>query len=299
MIRGQWVRAACATALLTAVGALGQATSSAAAVQRASVQATADSSIPFDNPLGPFIDVTRDWQHYQPSSDFCIEPNVVDIPAASDATATGTNPACRLSGFAASAKGLVEVKITTPALCDTCRRYFLDYALIAPNSPAAPTSHGHAYFRPMSFNQTYTVPPTAHSPNIKNFTNDQLVTPPRSVQFAVVSRIDPELMTYAADTANFAHTAAQGPYYVGPWYLNSAGQRIDGAYVDIDLGQGAELPDATLNDVVYAAAFDDDPSTCIDAVLLGQKYADANYLYGGCLNSFGVSALPGLDPWSD
>lgn len=286
-------------ALLLALCALVQAPSVAAGTHRTSVRALSDPTAPFDNPLGPFVDVTSDWQHYQPSSDFCIDPNVVDIPAASDATATGANPACRHSGFAASATGLVEVKITTPPLCDTCRRYFLNYALIAPNTPSAPTSHGHAYFRPMSFNQTYTVSPTAHSPNIKNFTNDQLVTPPESLQFAVVSRIDPGLMTFAADTANFAHTAVQGPYYVGPWYLNSAGQRIDGAYVDIDLGQAAQLPNATLNEVAYAAAFDDDPSTCIDAVLLGQKYADANYLYGGCLNSFGASELPGLNPWAD
>ena len=120
----------------------------------------------------------------------------------------------------------------------------------------------------MSSNPTYTIEPTAHSPNIKNFTNDELVSPPNSPQYAVISRIDPELMAYAADTANFAHTAAQGPYYIGPWYVNEAGQRIDGAYVDVSLAHAVDLQDATLDSIVYAAGFDSDPSSCIDAELL-------------------------------
>ena len=35
-----------------------------------------------DDPLGPLVDVTADWQDYQPSTDFCIKPDVVDYPAA-------------------------------------------------------------------------------------------------------------------------------------------------------------------------------------------------------------------------
>jgi hypothetical protein len=261
--------------------------------------ASTSAGAAFDDPLGPLVDVTADWQHYQPSSDFCIKPDVIDYPAASDATATGADPACRASGFSADATGLVEVKIDTPPLCSGCRRYFIDYSLLGPSTPADPSAHGHAYFRMLSFNPTYTVEPTAHSPNIKNFTNDELVSPPNSPQYAVMSRLDPELMAYAADTANFAHTAAQGPYYIGPWYVNEAGQRIDGAYVDVSLTHAVDLHDATLDSIVYAAGFDSDPSSCVDAALLGSAYADGNYFYGGCVNDAAASAPPGLDPWPD
>jgi len=259
--------------------------------------APTSASVFVDDPLGPRVDVTADWRHYQPSADFCIRPDVFDYPAASDATATGADPACRASGFAATATGLVEVKIDTPALCAGCRRYFIDYGRIAPSTSSEPTAHGHAYFRLMSFNPTYEIEPTAHSPNVKNLTNDQLVSPPDSPQYDVASATDPELMAYAADTANFAHTASQGPYYVGPWYLNTAGQRIDGAYVDVSLARAVDLDDATFDSIVYAAGFDTDPSTCVDAELLGAAYADGNYFYGGCVDAGGASAPPGLDPW--
>jgi hypothetical protein len=79
-------------------------------------------------------------------------------------------------------------------------------------------SQGHAFYRLSSANPTYSSSPVAHSPNIKNFTNDYLVSPPGSAQSQVFSNVDPHLLTYAADTAHFAHTTVQGPYYIGPWY---------------------------------------------------------------------------------
>ena len=306
-LRPTWVAVACAFACTIATAALWSApaagaassTAPASAAHAPTAPASTSTGAASDDPLGPLVDVTADWQHYQPSADFCIEPDVIDDPAAGDATATGTNPACRASGFPADATGLVVVKVDTPPLCSGCRRYFIDYSHIGPSTAADPTAHGHAYFRPMSFNQTYVIEPTAHSPNIKNFTNDELVSPPDSPQYAVVSRLDPELMAYAADTANFAHTAAQGPYYIGPWYVNEAGQRIDGAFVDVSVAHAVDLHNATLDSMVYVAGFDSDPSTCVDAELLGPVYADGNYFYGGCVNDAGASAPPGLDPWPD
>ncbi|MGH9098176.1 MAG: hypothetical protein ACRDWB_12210 [Acidimicrobiales bacterium] len=187
--------------------------------------------------------------------------------------------------------------IATPPLCSGCRRLFIDYSKIAAGALPALTAHGHAYFRLMSFNPTYTVAPTAHSPNIKNLTNDSLVAPPGSPLSVLTSTLDPHLMTYAADTANFAHTTVQGPYYVGPWYVNTLGQRIDGAYLDVNLSNAVDLATTSLDDIVYATAFDSAPSTCLDAALLGSAYADGNYFYAGCLDWFGGSSLPGIDPW--
>lgn len=251
-----------------------------------------------DDPLGPLTDVTANWRSYQPSSDFCVLPSVYELPASPE-TSSGTVPACARSGFAPGANQLYEVKITVPPLCSGCRRLFIDYSKIATGTATAPTSNGHAYFRLMSLNLTYTVSPVAHSPNIKNLTNDYLVAPPGSPSSMVAAAADQYDMAYTGDTANFAHIAAQGPYYVGPWYLNAGGRRIDGAYLDVDLTNAVQLPAQQANVIRYAAGFDASPATCPDAQLFGAAYADGNYFYGGCVNAFGASSPPGVDPWAD
>ena len=249
------------------------------------------------DPLGPLVDVTSDWQAYQPGSDFCVHPTVFEFPSTTE-TSTGSAPACAASGFNTGDTGLYEVKITTPELCEGCRRLFIDFTKIGPGTQTAPTAHGHAYFRLMSFNQGYKVSPAAHSPNIKNLTNDYLVSPPGTPISTAAAAVDQYDWAYTGDTANFAHTAAQGPYYVGPWYLNTAGQRVYGAYLDVDLSGASRLPQADLNAIRYAAGFDSSPSTCADAEVFGAAFTDGNYLYGGCVNAFGASSPPGIDPWS-
>lgn len=249
------------------------------------------------DPLGPIVDVTRHWRDYQPAEEFCIQPDVADFPAATDATDTGADPACRFSGFGHLATGLYKVHISTPPLCAGCHRLFLDYAKIRANQGLTLNAHGHAYFRPMSLNPTYRVAPTAHSPNVKNLTNDTLVAPPGTPIPDVTALFDSHAMAYVGDTTGFGHIAAQGLYYVGPWYVNTAGQRIDGAYLDVDLSQGVSLGNSLLDGIGYAAGFDANPGLCPDTLLLGAAYADGNYFYGGCVNFFGASTAPGLDPW--
>lgn len=243
------------------------------------------------DPLGPLVDVTANWQSYQPSGDFCVQPNVAEIPA-SPAPLTGGDPACRASGFAFQDNGLVEIRVSTPPLCQRCHRLFIDFSRMPAGGAA-----GHAFFRLNSLNQTYTVSPTAHSPNIKNFTNDYLVAPPGSPTSAVAAIVDRYDMAYVGDTSNFAHIELQGPYYIGPWYLNRQGHRVYGAYLDVNLPSAVQLPVASSNDIVYAAGYNADPETCPDAVVGGPTYRDGNYLYGGCVDAFGYSALPGVDPW--
>lgn len=250
-----------------------------------------------NDPLGPLTDVSAHWSWYQPAPDFCVLPTVYEFPASPE-TATGMDPACRRSGFPPGANRLYEVKVTAPPLCAGCRRLFIDYSKITPGTAAAPTAHGHAYFRLMSLNPTYTVPPIAHSPNIKNLTNDYLVAPPGSPSASVAAAADHYDMAYTGDTANFAHIEAQGPYYVGPWYLNADGRRIYGAYLDVDLTNGTQLPEAGANIIRYSAGFDASPATCPDAALFGVAYTDGNYFYGGCVNGFGASSPPGVDPWA-
>jgi hypothetical protein len=292
---------------LTAVAVSALLGAGAAAFSAGPLPATASTggsanlaaSVPFfQDPLGPLVDVTSDWQHYQPTSDFCVKPDVAEVPPDTAPTLTGSSPACAASQFASGDTGLVEIHVTAPPLCATCRRLFIDYSRIGPNAAPIVTAHGHVYFRPMSFNPGYTVGIAAHSPNVKNLTNDALVAPPTSPIPSVLSLLDVHAMAYTGDTAHTAHIAAQGPYYVGPWYLNAQGRRITGAYLDLELGGAAQLHAATLDGVVYAAGFGTDPSRCPDTLLLGAAYTDGNYLYGGCVNWFGASALPGIDPWT-
>ncbi|HUA48543.1 MAG TPA: hypothetical protein VMA77_25135 [Solirubrobacteraceae bacterium] len=274
-------------ALLVIVAAAGGVVAAPAA---ASAQTTPLSS----DPVGPISNVTADWQYYQPASDFCVPDQVLEIPSDTQDTQTGSNAACAFSGFAPADSGLYEVKIATPPLCSTCVRLFVDYGAIKPSSLGT-YSQGHAFYRLSSGNPTYSSAPVTHSPNIKNFTNDYLVSPPGSAQSQVFSNVDPRLLTYAADTAHFAHTTVQGPYYIGPWYVNQYGDRIDGAYIDVDLSHATRLGQAELDDIYYGAAYNTDPSLCPDT-LANPAYNDANYLYGGCVNAFGISS-EGIDPW--
>jgi hypothetical protein len=264
----------------------------------------------FQSPLGPMIDVTDDWQAYQPATDFCIKPDVFDptdqlvspfMPLNDEwrATADGTDPVCAAAGFAPTDTGLYHGHVETPILCPGCRRIFLDYSAIPANDPASLLfyAHGHAYFRVSSFNPSYSIDPLSHSPNVKNFTNDKLVAPSGSTQEMIAHGIDTYDMSYVGDTAHYAHTASQGAYYVGPTYLSAGGPRR-GAYVDVNVGAAAPLPNPNLNAIHYEAGFNSGEATCLDNDFDG--YHDANFFYGGCVDHFGFSdPAQAIDPFAD
>jgi hypothetical protein len=244
----------------------------------------ASSGVPFYyDSLGPITDVTARWRRYQPANVFCVKPNVAEYtPGGTGPTVTGANRACRHSGFPATAKGLVVIRVRTPSLCSGCRRLFLDFSKI-PKASAAPYYHprGHVFYRLTSANSTYTVDPLDHSPNTKNFTNDKLLVPEGSPQEPVVGFADQhQLAGYTTDIANFIHTQAQGPYYAGPWYVNRRGQRIEGVYFDLDVAGATENPGGvSFNDVAYAAGFNS-----------GQHCPnDDDSLYGGCVDWWAYS----------
>jgi hypothetical protein len=278
--------------LLSSLGILSGRPSEGSTVSLASASSVSSSSpqSPLtDDPLGPLENVTANWGFYQPATDFCITPDVYELP--------GFTPSpCSADVSGTSTSGTYDVKISTPPLCAGCVRLFIDYSKIVPDTGALRYSHGHAYFRLSSLNPTYTSDPVGHSPNVKNLTNDYLVAPPGSLSSAITAQVDPHLLAYAADTAKFAHTDAQGPYYVGPGYYNTAGDFIDGTYVDIDLNGAKELGSA-LDPITYQAGFDSDPKTCPDSELGGPAYADGNYFYAGCVNWMGSSTLGGVNPW--
>lgn len=239
---------------------------------------TAEAAVPFQaDSMGPLTDVTSHWQRYQPARAFCIKPDAPQYtPGGTGATATGADPACRRSGFPASAKGLVEIKIRAPILCTGCRRLFINFSKI----PASGGAHGHVYFHLYSGNFTYTVDPVSHSPNTKNFTNDKLLTPDASLQEVLISAFDLHAIAYVADTSHFVHTAIQGPYYIGPWYLNRKHRRIRGVYLDVDVEDAAHFPSAQLNQIGYVDGFDSG-TLCP---------SDADAFYVGCVDSFSYSA---------
>lgn len=242
--------------------------------------AVAQAATQQNESLGPLRDVTSGWRSYQPASAFCVEPDTPQYtPGGSGATATGKDPACRRSGFPRSATGLVKIQVPTPPLCGGCRRLFIDFSKIGAGTSYA---HGHAHYRLASANFTYTVDPIAHSPNTKNFTNDKLLAPSGSAQEQLLGTLDlHQAFAYVTDTAHFVHTATQGPYYIGPWYLNRAGKRVNGVYFDVDVADATSFPSAPLNAIGYAAGFDSGrlcPSSDPDA------------LYGGCFDSFSLSA---------
>jgi hypothetical protein len=180
-----------------------------------------------------------------------------------------------------SATGLVKVAIPTPALCAGCRRLFIDFSKI----PASGGARGHAYYHLAAVNFTYTVNPVAHSPNTKNFTNDKLLAPPGSLQEQILAAIDLHAIAYVADTAFFVHNAIQGPYYIGPWYLNGQGDRIHGVYLDVP--KTIRFPIAQLNQIHYAAGFNS-----------GQLCpSDADLLYAGCFDAAAFS-VSSVDPFA-
>ncbi len=249
---------------------------------------------PFQDPLGPFVDVTARWTAYQPASTFCVKPDRFEASGDTGATDTGSDPVCRWSGFRRGDRGLYKVHITAPRLCAGCRRLFFDYAKIpAKNSPPSFYAHGHAYFRLQSFNQTYTVDPIAHSPNVKNFTNDKLLSPDGSAREEIAGAFDLHAMSYVGDTEFFVHSQIQGPWYIGPWYVNRAGRRITGAYLDVDVADGMEMPSPELNAIIYMSGFRSGEPTCPDALL---GYADADAFYAGCVDQMGGSA-ESIDPF--
>jgi hypothetical protein len=240
----------------------------------------AQAAYPFQfDSLGPITDVTAHWRYYQPARAFCIQPDALQYtPGGTGATDTGRDPACRRSGFPASATGLVKVVIRTPILCAGCRRLFIDFSKIGPGPQYA---HGHVYYRLASANFAYTIEPVAHSPNTKNFTNDKLLVPNGSPQEPIVWALDlHQAAGLTADTAHFIHNAIQGPYYVGPWYLNRRGHRINGVYLDVDVVDAPRYQSALLNEIGYIDGF-------------GNGHlcpSDLDALYASCFDWFGYSA---------
>jgi hypothetical protein len=242
------------------------------------------------DPIGPLVDVTPHWRHYQPKTTFCVKPDVTQFASGGDgATATGADPACARSGFPANATGLVKIHVGTPTLCPGCRRFFFDFSKIpATNAPPLAYAHGHAYYRLASFNPFYTVDPLDHSPNTKNFTNDKLLVPDGSPQQPLVNGFDLHAMEYVTDTAHFTHTVSQGPYYIGPWYLNRYGHRINGAYLDVDVVDAQQLPGGSqVNAITYMAGFNSAQACPSD---------DDGY-YVGCTD-WGGSSAEMIDPFA-
>jgi hypothetical protein len=247
--------------------------------------AGAPSGVPFYyDALGPISDVTTHWQHYQPANAFCVQPEPGGhTPGGVGPTVTGRNAACRHSGYPKAAKGLIVVRVRTPTLCSGCRRLFIDFSKI-PKTGAPPYyyPHGHVFLRLSSANFSYTVDPVDHSPNTKNFTNDKLLAPAGSAQERLIGAGDlHQMFGYVTDTLGFVHTAIQGPYYVGPWYVSRQGRRVHGVYLDLDVADATQNPGGvSFNDVSYAAGFSSGQS-CPN---------DDDAFYGGCVDWWGYSS---------
>ncbi len=140
---------------------------------------------------------------------------------------------------------------------------------------------GHVFYRLASSNLTYTVDPIDHSPNTKNFTNDKLLAPYGSPQESVIGAGDlHQMFGYVTDTAHFVHTAIQGPYYIGPWYVNRSGRRIHGVYFDVDVADATSFGSAQLNAINYVAGFNSGQYCPVD---------DQDFAYGGCADWWGYS----------
>lgn len=251
------------------------------------------------NPMGPLIDVTDDWTAYQPAEAFCVRPDVYQLTSVGP-TVNGDDPACAFSGFAPGDTGLVVIEVSTPPLCNGCRRMFLDYAQIpAENAPPDRYAHGHTYFHIGGLNPSYTVEPVAHSPNVKNFSNDKAVVPEGSPWEPLVWAFDTRNRTYTGNTVHVVHSNPQGPYYTGPWYVNVDGVRIVGSYLDVNVVGGfGPLPgDHRLNEIGYVAAFHSGDPICPDELIPGGEYADGDAFYGGCIDGFGAGREV-IDPFA-
>lgn len=259
----------------------------AAAISPALAGADGGGAIQND-PMGGLRDVTSHWRHYQPAKRFCVRPNVTThTPGGTGATATGRDRACRRSGFRRRAKGLVKVHVRTPSFCGGCRRFFIDFSEIPKASPGDGHAHGHAYYHLDSINNTYTVDAKAHSPNTKNFTNDKLVAPHGSPQEQLSGAFELHAIDYVTDTAGFVHTASQGPYYIGPWYLNRDHERVRGVYLDVNVADATQWPNPQLNAIGYVAGFNSG----------GICPGDDDSFYGGCFDWWGMSSDT-IDPFA-
>jgi hypothetical protein len=272
--------------------------------------ASADPQQPADpfmqDPLGPIVDVTMNAADYQPAERFCIKPDVFDFTeigstheAATGATFTGADPDCAFSGFAPADTGLYKIDLgainrQAPALCGPCRRLFIDFSKIPANDPPYYYAHGHAYLRFHSTNFTYAADPNAHSPNMKNFTNDKFLVPEDAPYYPIVEDFDLHSMAYVSDTEGYAHTAAQGPWYAGPSYVNTAGKWIPGVYLDVTLADAQRFGGTGVDEIGYLSGFNDGEPSCLDNN--SKQYRDGNYFYGGCFNHWGGSTR-GIDPW--
>lgn len=253
-----------------------------------------------NDPLGTLVDVTDDWKRYQPAEAFCVEPSGIGF-SSPDASATGADDACAFSGFEEADTGLLKVEIETPRLCNGCRRLFVDYydeGGIPDNEPEAGRfyARGHTYFRLDSRN-AYVADPLWHSPNIKNVSNDKFFAPEGSERERFARFFDLYAISFVGDVLLTHHSAVQGPYYIGPWYVNTDGERIRGAYVDVDVvSRATERPVGELNEIFYRAGFNSGEATCPDNVLFGGDFADGDYFYGGCVDRSGSSAT-GVNPY--
>lgn len=260
----------------------------------------AEPDTPFtQDPIGPLVDVTVDWQEHQPAECFYVRPDVFEFSGDDEARTRDPESEpeeCLNPGFDLATEETYRVEIETPPLCPGCRRLFLDYSAIPPeNDPPDYYARGHAYFSFRSWNVTYTADPRSHSPNVKNVRNDEFFVPPGAPWEPFAHGFDLYAMSYAADPANTAHTEAMGPYYVGPWYVNRDGAKVFGAYLDVDAVSAEDLRNPRLNEIRYGAAFNSGEATCPDNVLFGGEFADGNYGYGGCIDRFGGSGH-GVNP---
>lgn len=284
-------------------------------VALASSVARADDlpATPFtQDPLGPISDVTANAASYQPRAAFCVRPDVFQFPGPeASASYTGADADCAASGFTATDSGLVKIRTDGPSgACGTCtpalgsgrRRLFIDFSKIPANAPPLLYAHGHAYFHISSFNPSYTIEPVAHSPNIKNFTNDKLFVPDGSPQQPFVYGFDTHSRAYTANTAHTVHNADQGPFYTGPWYVNAAGERIHGAYLDVEISPEYAAPPQAhrINEIGYGAGFHSGEEVCFDEVVgrrFGEQYRDGDGFYGGCIDAFGAGRTT-IDPYA-
>jgi hypothetical protein len=249
------------------------------------------------DPLGPIADVTASWQDYQPRDAFCVYPDSVQYPGPAEAAvSTGADADCAASGFAPAEAGLVKITVGAPPLCEGCRRLFINYSMIPANALPNVYAHGHVYLHLASLNPSSTVHPEAHSPNIKNFTNDKLFVPDDAAYQPVVHEVDTHDRAYTGNTVHFVHNKVQGPYYVGPWYVNRDGMRVPGAYLDVTIDPSSAAPPEVhqVNEIGYIAGFHSGEEICFDEIV-GDPYRDGDAYYGGCIDGFGAGRTP-VDP---
>lgn len=240
------------------------------------------------DPMGLISDVSGNAAHYQPATDFCILPNTFEGTGDQQINATGDD--CQPWFPAGTVLKYYKLHIETPPLCPGCRRLFIDYSKIpATNSPPNYYARGHVYYHLDSMNPSYTMEPIAHSPNTKNFSNDKLVVPAGSPQEEPVWGFDLHAIAYTGDTLKFSHAKIQGPWYTGPAYVNSAGEWINGVYLDVNVGDATPAYQPIIDSIGYVTGFNNGEATCPDNVLFGGAYQDGNYFYGSCVNWWGSS----------